>query len=509
MLRRLLRAPDALSRGQFSLGLVAAFAVSRAAWFALGVRFNDYPLRVYWQFLAPRLLRARLLESVYHLHSQPPLFNLYLGTVLKLAGENASLAFHALSALAGLGVLLLSVALMRRLGVGRAVSAALSLWLVTSPAFVAYENWLFYSLPLAFLLALSALLLQRFLAGGSAGPFFAVLFLIAASRSLFHLAWLLAVAAGLVWLRPARRGAVLRGAALPLLLLVSLYAKNLVVFGSFSLSSWAGMNLARLTVEELPEPDRERLIAEGCLSETSRLPAFSRPWQYPSSDFAPDPRFARVPAVSRLDKWSETANYNHLGYLGLSRRYLQDALCVVRREPGVYLGAVAKAWGIYFRSPSSLKFLGVENRRRLATAFDVYDYVFFGRVPWVGLSRGDLGEADFTGARYLALLIGLPLVFAYGLAAALGRAAPWLGSDQRLLVGYLCFDIAWVAVVGNLLELGENNRFRFETDPLSLVLLGLCLERAVRRASGQGGAPQPIPGHGAQPLGEALTARPR
>jgi len=36
-----------------------------------------------------------------------------------------------------------------------------------------------------------------------------------------------------------------------------------------------------------------------------------------------------------------------------------------------------------------------------------------------------------------------------------------------------------VALVGNLLELGENNRFRFETDPLSLCLLGLLLDRSV------------------------------
>jgi hypothetical protein len=36
-----------------------------------------------------------------------------------------------------------------------------------------------------------------------------------------------------------------------------------------------------------------------------------------------------------------------------------------------------------------------------------------------------------------------------------------------------------VALVGSLLELGENNRFRFETDPLSLWLLGLVLDRSL------------------------------
>ncbi len=36
-----------------------------------------------------------------------------------------------------------------------------------------------------------------------------------------------------------------------------------------------------------------------------------------------------------------------------------------------------------------------------------------------------------------------------------------------------------MALVGNLLELGENNRFRFEADPLSLCLLGPLLERSL------------------------------
>jgi hypothetical protein len=83
--------------------------------------------------------------------------------VLKLCGAQAALAFHAVHVLCGLGVLFLGFSLMRRLGVSRAVAAALSLWFVTSPAFAAYENWLFYSLPLAFLVALSAWLLERFL----------------------------------------------------------------------------------------------------------------------------------------------------------------------------------------------------------------------------------------------------------------------------------------------------------------------------------------------------------
>jgi hypothetical protein len=52
-------------------------------------------------------------------------------------------------------------------------------------------------------------------------------------------------------------------------------------------------------------------------------------------------------------------------------------------------------------------------------------------------------------------------VFLVGLVAALGRGpGRRLDRRQRFLAGLLCFNIAFVAVVGNLMELGENNRFR-------------------------------------------------
>jgi hypothetical protein len=40
---------------------------------------------------------------------------------------------------------------------------------------------------------------------------------------------------------------------------------------------------------------------------------------------------------------------------------------------------------------------------------------------------------------------------------------------------------AWVAVIGNLFEIGENNRFRFLSEPLAWALCGLVLDRAGAR----------------------------
>jgi hypothetical protein len=480
MLRRLAGALSTASRLQMALGLTGAFLLSRAAYYAIGVRFNDYPLGVYWQFLPVRLLRTRLLESLFYLHSQPPLFNLYLGGALKLGGAQPGALFHAVNVLLGLGVLFASFSVMRRLGVGRPLAAVLGLAFVTSPAFVAYENWLFYTLPMAFLLLFSAWSLDAYLQRRSRLSgllFFTALLAIAGTRSLFHLAWLVAIVLGLLLVEPRLRRTTLQAATLPCVLLLALYAKNELVFGRFSASTWIGMNLARLTVSELPDAERAALVEAGRLSAASRVPPFSPPDGYPETWFEVPERFARVPALASLEKRNEAANFNHYGYLRLSEAYLADALRLMRERPELYRAAVFEAWAIYFRSASSLKFLGLHNRRTLATAFDTYDYLLFGRVPWAGFVRGPRGEADFAGARYLGLVVGLPLVFGFGVWASLA-ASSGLERRPRIVVAFLCFNVAWVALVGNLLELGENNRFRFETDALSVALFGLLLQRA-------------------------------
>ena len=63
--------------------IVAGFLASRIAAYAAGIRLAPDPLTWYWQYIEPALLKERLLESLFYLHSQPPLFNLFIGLALK------------------------------------------------------------------------------------------------------------------------------------------------------------------------------------------------------------------------------------------------------------------------------------------------------------------------------------------------------------------------------------------------------------------------------------------
>lgn len=73
--------------------MIFVYAISRLFFALLGVYFNTDPLTKFWQNLDVLMLQQNLLESVYYQHSQPPLFNLFLGIVVKLFPKNYSMVF--------------------------------------------------------------------------------------------------------------------------------------------------------------------------------------------------------------------------------------------------------------------------------------------------------------------------------------------------------------------------------------------------------------------------------
>ena len=69
------------------VALLAVMATVRALYYTVGeLGYRGEALGSYLQFADPLLLRHELVETVLHLHGQPPLFNLYLGLGLKLFG---------------------------------------------------------------------------------------------------------------------------------------------------------------------------------------------------------------------------------------------------------------------------------------------------------------------------------------------------------------------------------------------------------------------------------------
>lgn len=483
---------ERLSPGRLSLALAAAFAAAHAAYYSLGVRFDDTSLAWYWQYLDPQLLKDKLLESVFYMHMQPPLFNLFLGAVLKISGGDGRYVFQGVYLAAGLTLYLSLFWLQVKLGVSRGAAFVVSTLFVLSPSFVLYEHWLFYTFPVAALITLSALLFYEIVTAGrawAAVAFFATLFLICGVRHIFHLAYYLLVAAALTACCAGARREILLAAAVPFAVLFSFYAKNYFVFGQFAASSWSGMNLWEMTGYFLDPREREELEAGGKLSAVAAVPTFSELGRYPAT-YADVGRFGRVDALARANKSTGPNNYNHLAYVAISRAYLRDALAVVRYRPRTYLRGLLRSWFMYFRSSSDyvsgVRFLDeAGNQSRVGFVERFYDYVFYGKVPLGPPLTKILASFNLKCPpyAYLYLVIWLPLLvyFGFRLAWRPGEAAG-LSRPQRLTISYVCVNVIYVALAGTMFNWAESNRMRFLSDPLYVVLLGLFVQHFLVRS---------------------------
>jgi hypothetical protein len=495
MARKLSEYIDSLSPGRLTAVLAAVFAGAHVFYYALGVRFDDTPLAWYWQYLDPQLLKDKLLESVFYMHSQPPLFNLFLGAVLKIAGYHSRNAFRGVYLGLGLILYLSLFWLQVKLGVSRVVAFAVSTLFLLSPSFVLYEHWLFYAFPVAALLTSSALLFYEVLARRRAwatAALFGCLFLLCGIRHIFHLACYAAVAAAVAACCAGARRKVLVFATAPFLLLFSFYLKNYVLFGEFAVTSWTGMNLWQMTGLNLTLEEKESFLAEGKQSEASLAKPFATLADYPAA-YADASRFAGVDALTRPYKSTGPDNYNHLAYVAISRAYLADSLYVVRRFPRSYLKGLLRSWYIYFKSSSDyvsgVRFLDeAGNLGRVRLVNELFDRALYGKVTFQPATRliSDLFLMEKEEPVYVYLWICLPLLLYYGFRAAsrketFGEGA--VGRNRRRTVLYVCGCVLYVALVANGFSWAETNRMRFATDPLYAVLLGLFIEYAVLRGT--------------------------
>lgn len=456
--------------------LTGIFVISRMFYFFQGVRFNADPLRLFWQYLDPALLREHLLESLLYLHSQPPLFNLFLGIWLKLFGNQAYYGFWCTYLLLSLTGYLIMYRLLRLFALPTALSIGLATFYMVSPTVISYENWLFYTWPEAVLLLLSAIALQKYLnhpTFGYASVFFIIVAALGLIRSLFHLVWVVAVMTGLLLVRPALWKRTLSGAVLPCLLLLAVYTKNYVIFSSFSNSTWIWLNLAKMTVEALPETERTALLASRKLSPASYRDAFDSPEEYVEVISAP-PAFG-IEALDQTHKSTGAVNLNHRIYLTVSQLRKQDDLYVIKMHPELYGKSILDALLIftepatYFVDRTVLKINNLEK---------VYNLLLYGQDSWltsntpinqVAVNKVYLEDVGFLVVLSLLIVIGSGIFL-------IGRCLKSKTvSTIEIVLLYMWLAVTYVTVIGNAFEVGENGRFRVSIEPLLLISTSVWL----------------------------------
>jgi len=457
--------------------VLLAFIISRVLFYWAGIRFDDSSLPWHWQFIDPYLLKTSLLESLYYLHSQPPFFNFILGLILKLFPHHATLAFTFSYWIFGLALGYSLFWIMTRLGVSDWLSMLLTILFIINPALILFENYLFYTYLEALLLCLAAFFWMRFLKKGTfLNGFFCFLFLsfLVLTHSLFHFLWFLVFPAILLFSQSGQRKKIIWVGLFPFLLALSLYAKNGILFGQFAGGSWLGMNFSRITTFKIPVEERQRMVDQGEISSLALIHPFSPVTAYRDS-ISPCPTTG-IPVLDQEKKSTGFINYNHIAYIEISKKYLQDALFVFRFHPEAFFRGLSHSFFYYFL-PSGDPLFFTDNWAHIRNYDRVFNLLVYGRLltdDRIRLREEGLVRKLFNTGIFMVL--GYSFLIFYGLFLIIkglkGKPKDW---SFLLTILFIWLNILYVTLIGNAFEVGENNRFRFLIDPFFIILLGVFL----------------------------------
>lgn len=338
--------------------LAGGFVVSRLAAHLAGVRYDASLLAVSLQHLDLGLLEDRLVESLWFQHTQPPLFNLLIGLVLKLSPISPERTFHLLWLLLGLVLVAVTYRLLIGLRVSRVPALVATLIITCSPTVILYESWLSYEYPLTVAITAIALASIRWVRTGSLRWLMTIALLAAGcvlTRALLNPLWFVGVlAVVIVARRPVGRWRpALLAIGIPTLVIVALMAKNQVLFGSPSFSSWLGWNLQRVTIDELPTETRQRLVDEGVLTPLATYPVFLPTDTYADVVAPCEREHPDIPVLADPTKpTTGRENFNDECFLPIYRESLDNALAAGWAEPGPAARAVFGSMQIWSESSS-------------------------------------------------------------------------------------------------------------------------------------------------------------
>jgi hypothetical protein len=469
------RKPDSRHLGLAAVILIGV--VARLWYYSHGVHFSAAPLGFYMQFLDPELLRHDLARSLFYLRDQPPLFNAFLGVILKLFPNRYAVAFGAIYLVSGLLFGLILYQLMVRLRVAPWWAAVVTILFVDGPIAILYENWLFYTFPLAVLLCASALFLHRFLESHrflDASIFFWLLATVVLARGIFHPLWLLLVALGLILFERGHRRQVALAALGPLLIVAALLVKQALVFHAlFWGRTIQQMNLAVMTSMRLPVTLRDRLLHERKLVISSaHIDSGPDGYVY----FVEPQPPTGIPALDlKYKQGTRFPNYNHSSYVAVGVLYGRDALYVLRNYPAVYVEAVRENFERYaLPSDQADPFNTKKYENRLAIQSLLTEYNF-----WFAWQRSPDQIPPLHIVGFPVLIIFGLIAFIRGVRRARLMARPEASRERAhaLTLAFALYTTLWVSAVTLLFSYSDQNRYRFKVSAFYCLFLALLGQR--------------------------------
>ena len=324
------------------------------------------------------------------------------------------------------------------------------------------------------------------------------------TRALYHPIWLVLTLALLAWLRRGVVGIrqISMAIAIPLVLVGGWIVKNEVMFDRPAMSSWTGMNLLRSVWPAADPSQLADLRVAGRISGIGEIGPFREYDVYapfmPECVHDPDGHPVLTQATKLIpdsvrtggifDR-GEVPNFNDECYLAVYDRAGDDALALIRAEPGVWL--TARLWAVnnWFEAPADT----TPDPSPLWPVMTASTSIALVTVPhpgvprswqdhplWAHRTRISLGIVAATVALLIAAWRGRRFVPGAEEAGADDDPTSAVRSRRAVTYVFAVSVVAWTTLAGTVGELGEQGRFRNVIDPIVLALGGLAVVEAVR-----------------------------
>lgn len=479
-------APPSLSRSRAPLSAALGWG---AVWLLLRITGQSYSLRVLYagyQFLPYEALKSNPFRAVLHLHIQPPMWNFIVGIVANTPWLSDSASFQALSLLTGMLLAGLVCAALIHIGARPRTSIALTAVATLNSALLSHAFEPRYDLFTAMLIAAlvwSVARLRQHTGRLSIAAPLAIACVLTMTRAIFHPLWLFGFAVVLtVVLRkrlPIRRTVVVLIVAL--MTVGGWMAKNEIMYGRFTLSTWTGMNLLRSTLPAFNPATVESLRENGAVSVAAAVPPFSayetysrEGWDRPctASGSEADATSTRdFPEAFRTGPFDNAAppNYNYRCFIPIYGQAGSDFRALVRAQPLTW--AKARLWALnnWFEVPEP------KGSARSPLWHPLYrvSQVMLVTIPHPTLPRSWQTNPIWVHQLPLSIVL-LALTVALVLATATSRRRR---DGLQLVLATTTSLVIWSFVSGVFGELGEQSRFRNAIDPITIAIGGFVVLR--------------------------------
>lgn len=425
-----------------------------------------------WHAVPMNLLRDDLWRSLFYLHYQPPLYNLFGAVFINLSPDYfREWIWHINIGLCALMVVMLYHITMTIIP-NRKIIIPLMVLFALNPIFIIHQASLLYTIHVTFGLTVSVFGVAQYQHTRKMRDLYLVVFgavLTILTRSSFLVLLLIPILIFVVILAEIRWKRILLVGLLISLPAWGWFIKNLALYGIIS-SSGAGYNMQIIASADYSHYALQTLARDGIVDESILMP------RLPPSLYIPlgYDKISDIPLLS-LDTLH---NINTPDIF--ARIMMKNGLALIRHDPVQYLSNVYRAYKIFSIIPydesrpvewHSDWMYQWDWRRAVVVYDDITDLLLHGRqiIEPITARLGIISVNSWLFFLIPVSLIGFWIAILARNQISLRR---WI-SDIRANATF--YVVAFYALYGLLiytfLEIGENDRFRGELEPFYFLMI--------------------------------------